>query len=80
MNQKEASVILDKMVEKSKGDWSLYMNIHKMKTEVYTILSTEDDMKESNFIEIYQKYIKESQRYMVKDLIRELNLKQIGIR
>ena len=79
MNQKEASVILDKMVEKSKGDWSLYMNIHKMKTEVYTILSTEDDMKESNFIEIYQKYIKESQRYMVKDLIRELNLKQIGI-
>ena len=79
MNQKEASVILDKMVEKSKGDWSLYMNIHKMKTEVYTILSTEDDMKESNFIEIYQKYIKESQRYMVKDLIRELNLKQIGL-
>jgi hypothetical protein len=79
MNQKEASVILDKMVEKSKGDWSLYMNIHKMKTEVYTILSTEDDMKESDFIEIYQKYIKESQRYMVKDLIRELNLKQIGL-
>jgi hypothetical protein len=79
MNQKEASVILDKMVEKSKGDWSLYMNIHKMKTEVYTILSTEDDMKESDFIEIYQKHIEESQRYMVKDLIREVSLKQIGI-
>lgn len=79
MNQKECSFILDNMVERAKGDWSLYMNIHKMKTEVYTILSTEEDMKESNFIEIYKKHIEESQRYMVKDLIREVSLKQIGI-
>ncbi len=79
MNQKEASLILDKMTEKSKGDWSLYFNIHKVKEEVYTILSIEEDMKESNFIEIYKKHIEESQRYMVKDLIREVNLKQIGI-
>jgi len=89
MNQKEASVILDKMVERTRvnpttsgsgsGAFKLYMNIHEMKKEVYTILSTEDDMKESDFIMIYQKYIKESQRYMVKDLIREVSLKQIGI-
>ena len=89
MNQKEVSVILDKMVERTRlnpttsgsgsSAFELYMNIHEMKTEVYTIISEEGEIKEKNFIEIYQKNIKESQRYIVKDLIRELNLKQIGI-
>lgn len=89
MNQKEASVILDSMVERTRlnpttsgsgsGAFELYMNIHEMKTEVYTIISEEGEIKEKDFIEIYQKHIRESQRYIVKDLIRELNLKQIGI-
>ena len=48
-----------------------------MKKEVYTITSEEGEIKEKDFIEIYQNHIKESQRYIVKDLIRELNLKQI---
>ena len=89
MNTKEVSVILDKMVERTRmnpttsgsgsGAFELYMNIHEMKTEVYTIISEEGEIKEKDFIEIYQKHIRESQRYIVKDLIRELNLKQIGI-
>lgn len=89
MNQKEASVILDSMVERTRlnpttsgsgsGAFELYMNIHEMKTEVYAIISEEGEIKEKEFIEIYQKHIRESQRYIVKDLIRELNLKQIGI-
>jgi uncharacterized protein (UPF0262 family) len=87
MNQKEVSVILDNMVERTRmnpaasgaGAFELYMNIHEMKKEVYTIISEEGEIKEKDFIEIYQKHIKESQRYIVKDLIRELNLKQIGI-
>ena len=87
MNQKEFSVILDKMVERTRvnpatsgaGAFELYMNIHEMKKEVYTIISEEGEIKEKNFIEIYQKHIKESQRYIVKDLIRELKLKQIGL-
>lgn len=89
MNQKEVSVILDKMVERTRmnpttsgsgsGAFELYMNIHEMKKEVYTITSEEGEIKEKDFIEIYQNHIKESQRYIVKDLIRELNLKQIGI-
>jgi hypothetical protein len=89
MNQKDVSVILDKMVERTRlnpttsgsgsGAFELYMNIHEMKTEVYTIISEEGEIKEKDFIEIYQKHIRESQRYIVKDLIRELNLKQIGI-
>ena len=89
MNQKEVSVILDKMVERTRinptisgsgsGAFELYMNIHEMKKEVYTITSEEGEIKEKDFIEIYQNHIKESQRYIVKDLIRELNLKQIGL-
>lgn len=89
MNQKDVSVILDSMVERTRlnpttsgsgsGAFELYMNIHKMKTEVYTIISEEGEIKEKDFVEIYQKHIRESQRYIVKDLIRELNLKQIGI-
>ena len=89
MNQKDVSVILDKMVERTRlnpttsgsgsGAFELYMNIHEMKTEVYTIISEEGEIKEKDFIEIYQKHIRESKRYIVKDLIRELNLKQIGI-
>ncbi len=89
MNQKEASIILDNMVERTRvnpttsgsgsGAFELYMNIHAMKKEVYTITSEEGEIKEKDFIEIYQKHIKESQRYIVKDLIRELNLKQIGL-
>lgn len=89
MNQKEVSVILDNMVERTRmnpttsgsgsGVFELYMNIHEMKTEVYTIISEEGEIKEKDFIEIYQKHIKESQRYIVKDLIREVSLKQIGI-
>ena len=87
MNQKEVSVILDKMVERTRvnpttsgsGAFELYMNIHEMKTEVYTIISEEGEIKEKYFIEIYQKHIRESQRYIVKDLIRELSLKQIGL-
>lgn len=87
MNQKEVSVILDNMVERTRvnpaasgaGAFELYMNIHEMKKEVYTITSEEGEIKEKNFIEIYQKHIKESQRDMVKDLIREVSLKQIGI-
>jgi len=89
MNTKEVSVILDKMVERTRmnpttsgsgsGAFELYMNIHEMKKEVYTITSEEGEIKEKDFIEIYQKHIKESQRYMVKDLIREVSLKQIGI-
>ena len=89
MNQKEVSVILDKMVERTRmnptisgsgsGAFELYMNIHEMKKEVYTITSEEGEIKEKDFIEIYQKHIKESQRDMVKDLIREVSLKQIGI-
>ena len=87
MNQKEVSVILDKMVERTRvnpaasgaGAFELYMNIHEMKKEVYTIISEEGEIKEKNFIEIYQKHIKESQRYIVKDLIRELKLKQIDL-
>jgi len=50
-----------------------------MKKEVYTIISEEGEINEKDFIEIYQKHIKESQRDSVKDLIRELSLKQIGI-
>ena len=87
MNQKEASIILDNMVERTRlnpatsgsGAFELYMNIHEMKKEVYTITSEEGEIKEKDFIEIYQKHIKESQRYIVKDFIRELNLKQIGL-
>lgn len=89
MNQKEVSVILDKMVERTRmnpttsgsgsGAFELYMNIHEMKKEVYTITSEEGEIKEKDFIEIYQNHIKESQRDMVKDLIREVSLKQIGI-
>ena len=89
MNQKEASVILDNMVERTRmnpttsgsgsGAFELYMNIHEIKKEVYTITSEEGEIKEKDFIEIYQKHIKESQRDMVKDLIREVSLKQIGI-
>ena len=89
MNQKDVSVILDSMVERTRlnpttsgsgsGAFELYMNIHEMKTEVYTIISEEGEIKEKDFIEIYQKHIRESKRYIVKDLIRELNLKQIGI-
>lgn len=87
MNQKEVSVILDNMVERTRlnpatsgsGAFELYMNIHAMKKEVYTITSEEGEIKEKDFIEIYQKHIKESQRYIVKDFIRELNLKQIGL-
>lgn len=84
MNQKEVSVILDNMVERTtsgsgSGAFELYMNIHEMKKEVYTITSEEGEIKEKDFIEIYHKHIKESQRDIVKDLIRELNLKQIGI-
>ena len=89
MNQKDVSVILDKMVERTRlnpttsgsgsGAFELYMNIHEMKKEVYTITSEEGEIKEKDFIEIYQKHIKESQRDMVKDLIREVSLKQIGI-
>ena len=87
MNQKEVSVILDNMVERTRvnpaasgaGAFELYMNIHEMKKEVYTITSEEGEIKEKDFIEIYQKHIKESQRYIVKDFIRELNLKQIGL-
>ena len=89
MNQKDVSVILDNMVERTRmnpttsgsgsGAFELYMNIHEMKKEVYTITSEEGEIKEKNFIEIYQKHIKESQRDMVKDLIREVSLKQIGI-
>lgn len=89
MNQKEVSVILDNMVERTRmnpttsgsgsGAFELYMNIHEMKKEVYTITSEEGEIKEKDFIEIYQKHIKESQRDMVKDLIREVSLKQIGI-
>ena len=87
MNQKEVSVILDNMVERTRmnpttsgsGAFELYMNIHEMKKEVYTITSEEGKIKEKDFIEIYQKHIKESQRDMVKDLIREVSLKQIGI-
>ena len=89
MNQKEVSVILDKMVERTRmnptisgsgsGAFELYMNIHEMKKEVYTITSEEGEIKEKDFIEIYQKHIKEPQRDMVKDLIREVSLKQIGI-
>ena len=84
MNQKEVSVILDKMVERTRfyfgaGAFELYMNIHEMKKEVYTIISKEGEIKEKNFIEIYQKHIKESQRYIVKDLIREIKLKQLRI-
>ena len=89
MNQKEVSVILDNMVERTRlnpttsgsgsGAFELYMNIHEMKKEVYTITSEEGEIKEKDFIEIYQKHIKEFQRDMVKDLIREVSLKQIGI-
>ena len=89
MNTKEVSVILDKMVERTRmnpttsgsgsGAFELYMNIHEMKKEVYTITSEEGEIKEKDFIEIYQKHIKEFQRDMVKDLIREVSLKQIGI-
>ena len=89
MNQKEVSVILDNMVERTRmnpttsgsgsGAFELYMNIHEIKKEVYTITSEEGEIKEKDFIEIYQKHIKESQRDMVKDLIREVSLKQIGI-
>ena len=89
MNTKEVSVILDKMVERTRmnpttsgsgsGAFELYMNIHEIKKEVYTITSEEGEIKEKDFIEIYQKHIKESQRDMVKDLIREVSLKQIGI-
>ena len=85
MNKKEVSEILDEMVERTRlkgfesNVFELYMNIHEMKKEVYTIISEEGEIKEKYFIEIYQKHIKESQRYIVKDLIRELNLKQIGI-
>jgi hypothetical protein len=61
------------------GAFELYMNIHEMKKEVYTIISEEGEIKEKDFIEIYQKHIKESQRDIVKDLIREVNLNQIGI-
>ena len=94
MNTKEVSYILDLMVERTRlnhgfglkgyeslasGAFELYMNIHEMKKEVYTITSEEGEIKEKEFIEIYQKHIKESQRYMVKDIIREVSLKQIGI-
>ena len=87
MNQKEVSVILDNMVERTRvnpaasgaGAFELYMNIHEMKKEVYTITSEEGEIKEKDFIEIYQKHIKESQRDSVKDLIREVSLKQIGL-
>ena len=85
MNKKEVSEILDEMVERTRlkgfesNVFELYMNIYEMKKEVYTIISEEGEIKEKDFIEIYQKHIKESQRYIVKDLIRELNLKQIGI-
>lgn len=86
MNQKEASVILDSMVERTRanpasgaGAFELYMNIHEMKKEVYAIISEEGEIKEKYFIEIYQKHIRESQRYIVKELIRELSLKQIGL-
>ena len=61
------------------GVFELYMNIHEMKKEVYTIISEEGEIKEKDFIEIYQKHIKESQRDSVKDLIREVSLKQIGL-
>jgi hypothetical protein len=87
MKMKEASSILDSMVERTRvnpatsgsGAFDLYMNIHEMKKEVYTIISEEGEIKEKDFIEIYQKHIKESQRDIVKDLIREVNLNQIGI-
>ena len=94
MNTKEVSYILDLMVERTRlnhgfglkgyeslasGVFELYMNIHEMKKEVYTITSEEGEIKEKDFIEIYQKHIKESQRDMVKDLIREVSLKQIEI-
>jgi hypothetical protein len=94
MNQKEASSIIDSMIERTRlgaqdlgpGAIELYklmkalrMNIHEMKKEVYTIISEEGEIKEKVFFEIYQKHIKESQRDRVKDLIREAILNQIGI-
>ena len=87
MNQKEASSILDSMVERTRvnpassgsGAFEIYMNIHEMKKEVYTIISEEGEIKEKDFVQIYQRHIKESQRDIVKDLIREVSLKQIGI-
>ena len=84
MKMKEASSILDSMVERTRlmvgvEAFELYMNIHEMKNEVYTIISEEGEIKEKDFIEIYQKHIKELQRDIVKDLIREVNLNQIGI-
>ena len=89
MKMKEASSILDSMVERTRlvkspgyaqsGAFELYMNIHEMKKEVYAIISEEGEIKEKVFFEIYQKHIKESQRDRVKDLIREAILNQIGI-
>lgn len=89
MKMKEASSILDSMVERTRlvkspgyaqsGAFELYMNIHEMKKEVYTIISEEGEIKEKDFVQIYQKHIKESQRDIVKDLIREVILNQIGI-
>lgn len=85
MNKKEVSEILDEMVERTRlkgfesNVFELYMNIHEMKKEVYTIISEEGEIKEKDFIEIYQKHIKESQRYIVKDIIREFIFDELGI-
>lgn len=85
MNKKEVSEILDEMVERTRlkgfesNVFELYMNIYEMKKEVYTIISEEGEIKEKYFIEIYQKHIKESQRYIVKDIIREVIFDELGI-
>jgi hypothetical protein len=85
MNKKEVSEILDEMVERTRlkgfesNVFELYMNIYEMKKEVYTIISEEGEIKEKVFIKIYQKHIKESQRYIVKDIIREVIFDELGI-
>ena len=67
MNQKEASSIIDSMIERTRlgaqdlgpGAIELYkllkalrMNIHEMKKEVYAIISEEGEIKEKVFFEI----------------------------
>jgi len=60
--------------------YKLYMNIQKVKTDVYSILSYKSEISGSEFLEIFHKYVTEdSQKDIVKDIIREVLFYELGL-
>lgn len=94
MNKQEVSNILDEMNERSVTfkdpkiglqttdlvSFKLYENIHRVKSEVYSILSYKNEISIREFLEIYHKYVIEgSQKYIVKDIIRKVCFDELGL-